>query len=100
MNRILTALILTFVAVAMVVPSEGPARSFSWGLHRDSYCLDKCYQAPGIFPPAHSPCAVPCRPAWMVGQQMVPKAFDTACPSKKLPCYGMSYGQNPYPLFQ
>ena len=86
---------------------------FAVGLFACSAALGQCYGAPGpespywkqgygprcIFPPVDSPCAVPCRES-LPQVQAVPCAFKTACPSKRLPCYGVSYYWNPYALFR
>ncbi len=98
MKRVFLALLLVTVASMpafsfLIVP---PA--FTFGLDRDAACLNQCVNAPCYFPPVLNPCAVPCRPPG-IQIQAVPCAFDTACPSVRLPCYGVSYGDNPYPLF-
>ncbi len=86
---------------------------FAVGLFASSGALGQCCGAPGpenpdwkqgygprcIFPPVDSPFAVPCRDPLPQGQA-VPCAFKTACPSKRLPCYGVSYYWNPYALFR
>ncbi len=91
------SLILALVLV-VAVAQISDAR-FSFGLHRDSDCLAQCDAAPCYFPPVMNPCAVDCRPTG-IEKQAVPCAFDTACPSLRLPCHGVEYSANPYPLFR
>jgi|GEM_PF-598235 len=94
------SILLTFSALAaalLLSPPDCPAM-FSWFLDRDAECLNQYYKPPCQFPLALNPCAVPCRPP-VLQPQAVPCAFKTACPADRLPCHGVSYGDNPYPLF-
>jgi hypothetical protein len=96
-----TAVLLVAV-IALFVSASSPCAAqerFSFGLDRDSECLDRNYPSPCIFPGIDSPCAVPCRPDGLQCGS-VPCAFETACPSQRLPCHGVSYGNNPFPLFR
>lgn len=90
--------LLTLLSILYIAPESNAAR-FSFGLPRDSACLDAYYPAPCVFPPVCNPCAVPCRPPCLQ-PQAVPCAFKTACPSRRLPCHGVSYGKRPYHLFR
>jgi hypothetical protein len=99
MKRILLVLILVILASTPVFSFSVLPGQFTFGLERDSACLNQCVNAPCIFPPVLNPCAVPCRPPG-IQSQAVPCAFDTACPAGRLPCHGVSYGDNPYPLFR
>jgi hypothetical protein len=101
------------ILLALVCVSLFPTSSFSgmptlgigkcgmptFGIQRDWQCFNQFYEAPCHFPPADNPCAVECRPPG-IQEQSVPCAFDTACPSGRFPCHGVSYGANPYPLFR
>ncbi|AFM25511.1 hypothetical protein Desti_2841 [Desulfomonile tiedjei DSM 6799] len=93
--KIISGLLIMVMVVAFAPISHA---GFSFGLQRDSDCLTQCRQAPCIFPPVMNPCAVDCRIPG-IQKQAVPCAFDTACPSVRLPCHGVDYGCNPYPLF-
>ena len=98
MKKVFVGLVLVFVF--SIIASTALAWSkFTCGMPRDSACADGFYDAPCMFLPIQSPCAVPCR---VQGSQpqAVPYFIKTACPSKKLPCYGFAYVNNPYPLFQ
>jgi hypothetical protein len=99
MKRILFVVIPIMLVALAVSSTPSSAAKFTWGLERDSACLSQCSPAPCIFPPVLNPCAVPCRPP-EIEEQAVPCPFVTACPSVKLPCYGVSYGDFPYPLFR
>jgi hypothetical protein len=99
MKRVFLTLALCVIACAMLGAGTVSAKMFSFGCHRDAGFLAKSCPAPCIFPPVSNPCAVPCRPPG-IQYQSVPCAYKTACPSGKLPCYGYSYGANPYPLFR
>ena len=100
MKRLCVIMIL-FLAVSTVflATDAWAQKKFAWCWNRDVDWLDSFFQAQCLFPPIHSPCAVPCRRPGIQGQS-VPCAFNTACPSRKLPCQGLSYGGNPYPLFR
>ena len=100
MRRLIsTFVVFAVISVLLVAPSVHARGKFSWGWNRDSAWLDRYYPAPCMFPPIPSPCAAPCR--WPGIQcQSVPCAFETACPSRKLPCHGVSYGYYPYPIFR
>jgi hypothetical protein len=98
-KRFLCALALVALLSAAFLPSDSEARGFSRGNNRDVARLDRLYPPPCIFPPIENPCAVPCRPVGLQ-PQAVPCAFKTACPSNRLPCHGVAYGNNPYPIFQ
>jgi len=96
-----TFLSLALIAIASALPfhvTDCPAMC-SFCCDRDAACLNQYYEPPCEFPPALNPCAVPCRPPGLQPQS-VPCAFKTACPSKRLPCYGVSYGAFPYPIFR
>jgi hypothetical protein len=80
-------------------PSQSSAAMFTFGLPRDWQWITRCCEAPCMFPLALNPCAVPCPPP-TYQPQAVPCAFETACQSVSLPCHGVSYGMNPYPLFR
>ncbi len=99
MKKLFVGLTFAMLFTVIVVPAAQALPVFSFGLHRDSACLDGFFDAPCKFLPIESPCAVPCR-APGIQPQSVPKCVKTACPSKGLPCYGMVYGSNPYPLFR
>lgn len=98
MKRVSVLLALFVVASAVSLSSESSAKPLAIG-HRDTAGLDRHYPAPCLFPPVANPCAAPCRPPG-IQCQSVPCAVKTACPSSRLPCHGVSYGDNPYPLFQ
>jgi hypothetical protein len=74
-------------------------RECTWGCQRDAAMCSACVPPPCQFVPVMNPCAVPCRPPELQ-PQAVPCAFKTACPSIALPCYGVSYTDNPYPIFK
>ena len=99
MKRIFFA--LAFAAITSVLPFQAVdcAAMFSWGCYLDAACLNQFFCPPVEFPLALNPCAVPCRPPGLQ-PQAVPCAFKTACPSKRLPCHGVSYGAFPYPIFR
>ena len=99
MKRIFLVLVLMTVASTPAFAFSIAPAQFTFGLHRDAACLNQCVNAPCDFPPVLNPCAVPCRAPGIQGQA-VPCAFDTACPAGRLPCHGVSYGANPYPLFR
>ncbi len=102
MKRILLVLVLVAaVSFPCVLPGQSSATVFTFGCPRDWECcmLFPCKEAPCMFPLALNPCAVPCPPP-SYQPQAVPCAFVTACPSMSLPCHGVSYGMNPYPLFK
>jgi len=95
---ILAAILCAFLATAFLC-SQSYALFPICGCMRDAMCINQFYPAPCIFPPVENPCAVPCRPP-ALQPQAVPCAYQTACPSGKLPCHGVAYGRNPYPLFR
>jgi hypothetical protein len=98
-NKGLLIFLAALIALAAAFPQTGEALTmFSFGCNRDAKCLNQFYDPPTCFAPALNPCAVPCRPP-ALQKQAVPCAYDTACPSGRLPCHGVSYGNNPYPLF-
>lgn len=99
MKRVFFTLALSVIACAIIASGTASAKMFSFGCHRDAGFLAKYRCAPCIFPPVANPCAVPCRPP-QIQSQCVPCAYETACPSGKLPCHGYTYGAYPYPLFQ
>lgn len=100
MKRTLIIIILLVLASSVLItPDVWAKKKFSWGWHRDVDWLDAFFPAPCVFPAIYSPHAIPCRPPGIQGQA-VPCAFQTACPSKRMPCHGISYGLNPYPLFR
>jgi hypothetical protein len=100
MKRILLVLVLMVALSSPVVSSsQSFAFAFTFGLPRDWECCTRCAEAPCLFPLALNPCAVLCPPP-SYQPQAVPCAFATACPSVSLPCHGVSYGANPYPLFK
>jgi hypothetical protein len=99
MKRVFFALAVLAVSLSLLISFVSMASSGLFSNPRDLARLDRRYPAPCIFPPIDSPLAVPCRPPGLQ-VQAVPCAFDTACPSVKLPCHGVSYGNNPYPLFR
>jgi len=99
MKRACLIAFLIIVATTFAAASDTGTKKFSWGCPRDVAWLDAFYPAPCIFPPIASPCAAPCRAPGIQGQS-VPCAFNTACPSSRLPCHGVEYGAYPYPLFR
>jgi len=99
MKRIAMSLVcLAMISAAVLCPGTCSALC-SFGLNRDSECLNRFYEPQCHFPPLMNSCAVPCREPGLQ-PQAVPMVFDTACPSMKVPCNGVSYGNNPYPLFR
>ncbi len=88
-----------FIIALSCFSSDVWAYRFTWGCPRDMGCALFCDPVPCEFPNVINPCAVPCRPPTLQPQAL-PCAFDTACPSLKLPCHGVSYGDNPYPIFR
>ncbi len=92
-----------FIVIAMgfvlLIGSTAAAQQFTWGCPRDWAGCGKGEFAPCEFPPMLNPCAVPCRPP-DIQKQAVPCAYKTACPSARLPCHGVSYAVNPYPIFR
>ena len=99
MKRVLVILFLVVATSASVLCTDGAADTFTFGLPRDWACCNQCVEAPCMFPLALNPCAVPCRPPGYQ-EQALPCAFESACGAKRLPCHGVSYGNNPYPLFR
>ena len=99
MKKVIVGLALVLVFSWMIASAAQAWPKFTFGIHRDYDCMDGHYDAPCMFLPIKSPCAVPCR---VQGSQpqAVPYFMKTACPSKKLPCYGFAYANNPYPLFR
>jgi hypothetical protein len=99
MKRVVGIFAVIAVCTCVLLPAGQAGAMFSFGLPRDDACLDQFYPAPCVFPPVCSACAVPCRIPG-IQCQAVPCAIVTACPSKRLPCHGVSYGANPYPIFR
>jgi hypothetical protein len=99
MKRLIFVLLLATLAALIWAPVGNCFAVPTFGCHRDSMCVNQFYEPPCDFPPVPNPCAVPCRPP-AFQPQAVPCAFETACPSVQLPCYGVAYGRNPYPLFR
>lgn len=100
MKRTFIVIILLAIASSSLMACDVWAyKKFSWGWHRDVAWLDAWFPPQCLFPPLHSPHAVPCRHPG-IQKQTVPCAFKTACPSKRSPCHGIAYGLNPYPLFR
>ncbi len=99
MKKLMLSAILVLLAALVAVPAQADNLKFTWGMQRDLSWWDRCFPPPIYFPPVCHPCAVPCRPPG--GQiQSVPKPIETACPSRKLPCYGVAYETKPYSLFR
>ncbi len=71
---------------------------FTFGLDRDLSWFNESFLPPIHFPSVANPYAVQCYPRGLQGQS-TPVQFSTGCPSNRLPEYGVSYGNNPYPLF-
>lgn len=99
MKRVVLISALIMFAAVVVISPEVWAWDFSHFGNRDTPRLDRKHPAPCIFPPIENPCAVHCRPPGLQ-PQAVPCAYRTACPSLQLPCHGISYGRNPYPIFR
>jgi hypothetical protein len=99
MKRTLLVFALMIAVSSGLMGSDESFAGFTFGLPRDWCCCNQCISAPCEFPMALNPCAVPCRPP-EYQEQAVPCAVETACPSVQLPCHGVSYGNNPYPLFR
>ena len=99
MKRILLSLVFLIAASVVVMSPDGCSALFSCGCNRDAQCLNIWYEPQCHFPPLISPCAVPCRGPFLQ-PQAVPMQFCTACPSIALPYSGVTYGQNPYPIFR
>lgn len=93
------ALVISVFLLIFLAPSAG-AIECTFGCPRDWWVFQQCKTPPSCeFPPMFNPCAVPCRPPG-IQKQAVPCAFKTACPAMVGPCYGVSYGDNPYPIFK
>jgi hypothetical protein len=92
-------IVLTAVCLAASAgcAAAGSLKTFICG--RDAVCVQASVEPPCEFPPVLNPCAVGCRPP-VLQKPMTPCAFTTACPSITSPCYGVSYTDNPYPLFK
>ncbi len=99
MKKVALALALVVAVSSIAVLSDARAAQFSFGLNRDAPFIIMNRTTPCVFPPVCSPKALPCRPPG-VSVQKTTAAYQSACPSKKLPYYGVSYTDNPYPLFQ
>jgi hypothetical protein len=99
MKRLIFAILFSTLAVVVWVPMGNCFGAPACLCNRDAKCVNQAYDPPCHFPPADNPCAVPCRPPGFQ-PQAVPCAFDTACPSVRLPCHGVAYGRNPYPIFK
>jgi hypothetical protein len=95
----IVALALVIAASAVIATSSASAQMFTFGCQRDIACVNQHYEAPCQFPLAMNPCQVDCRPP-IPHKPLVPCGIVTACPSGSLPCHGVSYGVNPYPLFK
>lgn len=98
MKRFVVLLISACAIWATLVPATECQSFFTFGCPRDGKMFTCRSEAQCHFPPLLNPCAAPCRPPGLQAQA-VPCPFRTACPSLLLPDYGISYGQNPYPLF-
>jgi hypothetical protein len=99
MTRLFVILFLVVASSASLFCSDGVGAVFTFGLQRDFACCNQCVEAPCMFPVALNPCAVPCRPPGYQ-EQALPCAYESACGAARLPCHGVSYGSNPYPLFR
>ncbi|MEW6350300.1 MAG: hypothetical protein AB1646_14630 [Thermodesulfobacteriota bacterium] len=99
MRKPIFLLILVMCSPAGPLGGGSALAQHSFGLDRDEAPLQQSYRPPCVFPPLPSPCAVGCKEA-VPQAQAVPCAIKTACPSKRLPCHGVSYYWNPYDLFR
>jgi hypothetical protein len=99
MKRVALVFALVVIAAAVVLTPAVRAWECPVFGERDTWRADRKHPAPCIFPSVENPCAVHCRPPGLQ-PQAVPCAYRTACPSLKLPCHGVSYGCNPYPIFR
>lgn len=99
MKRQLVAFCVVILSALVLRCSELSAQMLTFGLQRDIQCVNQFYEAPSEFPFAINPCQVECRPP-IPQKPVVPCSIVTGCPSGILPCHGVSYGMNPYPLFK
>lgn len=99
MKRFVLSAIFCALCITAFLGSQSYALFPTFGCNRDAMCINQFFPPPCIFPPVDNPCAVPCRPP-ALQPQAVPCAYETACPSLRLPCHGVEFGRNPYPLFR
>ena len=99
MKRIVLVFTFLIIASATVLFTERSEAQYSLGLNRDTAILTMTQAPPSLFPIVANPFAAPCRPPGL-RIPSVPSPYETACPSKALPYYGVRYGDNPYPLFR